>query len=54
MHEGAQSSKQPQSYFVTDLDIYHDSSQPAKEYKHNQGALTQMPRNKSHNHHIIR
>ena len=50
MHEGTQLSNQPQ---YTSL-IYHDSSQPSKEYKHNQSTLTRKPRNESHNHHVIR
>ena len=32
MHEGAQSSNRPQSYFVTELNVYRNSSQHAKEY----------------------
>ena len=53
MQKGVQLSNQPQSYFVTDLDIYHDSSQPAKEYNYNQCTLTQIPKKESHDHHIL-
>ena len=54
MHKGVQSSNQPQNNFVTDLDVYHDSSQPVKNIRnYNQCALIQKPRNKSCNHHVI-
>ena len=50
IHEGMQSLYQTKSYFVTDLNLYYGSSQPAKEYNY---ALTWMPRNKLHNHLVL-
>ena len=52
MHKGEHLSNRFQSYFVTDLDIYCDSSKPAKKYNYNQHAVIQMSRNESHNRHI--